>query len=196
MRIIVTGFGSFLSNETNPTEEIINKLPKTIEGNEIYTVLLPVVFDECFAVLKPEIDKVKPDVIILLGLAANRDAITPERVAINMKDSKGPDNNGYIPVDEIISKEGKDAYFSSLPIRDIVTNLTALGIPSKISNTAGLYVCNNIMYHVLEYIDHNELDIKAGFIHVPQKAKELSSKNGLSFAKIYDSIIEIIKTVF
>lgn len=198
MKIIVTGFGRFLENETNPTKEIIKKLPKKIGENDIYPIELPVVFDECFIYLKPYIDEIKPDVIIMLGLAGGRTAITPERVALNLKDASGPDNKGYQPIDETIIENGRTAYFSTLPIRKIETLLKEKNIPVSISNSAGLYVCNNIMYHVLNYIETNKLSCKAGFIHVPYMDSFKPKKEAFSLplADIYDAIVEMLKSVF
>lgn len=198
MKILVTGFGKFLDNETNPTREVINHLPNKIGNKEIYTVELPVVFDECFDYLKTYICEIKPDVIMMLGLAGGRFAITPERVAINMKDASGPDNNGYQPKDELIILKGNDAYFSSLPLRKIETILKKEHIPVSISNSAGLYVCNNIMYHVLNYINNHNLDCKAGFIHVPYMDSDKPKEEAFSlpYDDIYKAITKIIENAF
>ena len=198
MKIIVTGFGVFLKNDTNPTKQILKMLPEKVGDDEIYPIELPVVFDECFMHLKPYIDRLKPDAIIMLGLAGGRKAITPERVAINLKDSKGPDNNGYLPKDELIIKGGKEAYFSSLPIRKIEEVLKENHIPVAISNSAGLYVCNNIMYHVLNYIDQNALNCKAGFIHVPYSDENKPNKDvfSLPLNDIYQAVVDIVKYAF
>ncbi|MBI9009947.1 MAG: pyroglutamyl-peptidase I [Tenericutes bacterium] len=198
MKIIVTGFGGFLDNDANPTKEILKMLPKKLKDKEIYPIELPVVFDECFNNLKPYIDSIKPDVIIMLGLAGGRMAITPERVAINMKDSHGPDNLGYIPKDEIIIPGAKEAYFSSLPLRKIEQILLDNNLAVSISNSAGLYVCNNIMYHVLHYIDQSNLNCQAGFIHVPFSDETLPKPNTFSMPlnDIYQAVINIIEFAF
>lgn len=197
MKIIVTGFGRFLDNEDNPTKEVLKLLPKSIHGNKIITVELPVIFDECFDYLKPIIDDECPDAIIMLGLAAGRKAITPERIAINIKDGRKPDNIGYQPLDEAIHIDGPNAYFSTLPLRVIEKKLNEKKIPCQISNSAGLYVCNNIMYHVLHYIDQNDLDIKAGFIHVPFMTEQVTSNIDFSLPLdvILEAVIDSIKTI-
>jgi len=197
MKVIVTGFGRFLENEFNPTKEVLKALPKTIGDTEIYPIELPVIFDECFEILKPFIDSIKPDVIIELGLAGGRTAITPERVALNVKDARSPDNIGYQPKDEVIIVNGKNAYFSTLPLRDIVQSLKEKNIPVSISNSAGLYVCNNIMYYVSHYIDQNQFNIKSGFIHVPYSDEFKPNKEVFSLPQltINEAVIDIIKIV-
>ncbi len=195
MNIIVTGFEPFLDNDINPTLEVLELLPKSIKGNSIITVKLPVVYNQCFTVLKPYIDKHKPGVIINLGLAPRRKNISLERVALNINSSIHGDNKGIVKIDENIIKNSKNAYFSKLPLREIYNVLNKKGIPVEISNTAGLYICNNIMYHVLHYIDINNLNTKAGFIHVPFMDEQVKNKleNSLPLVTMLEGIIDAIK---
>ncbi|MCK5761498.1 MAG: pyroglutamyl-peptidase I [Candidatus Izimaplasma sp.] len=195
MNILITGFVAFLKNTENPTEEVLKLLPKSIYGNKITKVLLPVVYDQCFEKLLPFIKETSPDIIINLGLAGAEKGIRLERVAINIKDYSLPDNNGNIPDSEAIIKTGKNAYFSSLPLKKIKEKIQAKEIEVVISNTAGTYVCNNLMYHVLHYIEINNLDIKAGFIHVPYMTEQLQDEleNSLSLDRILEGVIDSIK---
>ncbi len=197
MKVLVTGFGRFLSNEENPTKEILRLLPKSIYGNEIITVELPVIFDECFDYLKPIIDDNNPDIMLMLGLAGGRKAITLERLAVNLKDAVGPDNIGNIPTDEPIKKDGKEAYFSKLPLRKIMAKLQEKDIPVKLSNSVGLYVCNNIMYHVLYYVDQNDLDVISGFVHLPFMDEQTKEKDAFSLPLVVmlEAVIDIIKLI-
>ena len=196
MNLLITGFEAFLENEENPTEEILKLLPNSIYGNSITKVLLPVVYDECFEILLPIIDDVKPDVIINLGLAGGRKAISLERVAININDSKQKDNKGNIPQDEVIIESGESAYFSTLPIKQMMKNIQIKNIPVEISNSAGTYVCNNLMYHVLHYICNSNMSIKAGFIHVPFMSEQLDNpkETSLPLDIILEGVIDAIKT--
>jgi len=179
----------------NPTLEVLELLPKSIKGHKVVTVKLPVDYNQCFTVLKPYIDKYKPGIILNLGLAPRRKSISLERVALNVSDSIHKDNSGVIKTDESIIHNGKNAYFSKLPLRKIYKVLNKKRIPVEISNTAGLYICNNIMYHVLHYIDINKLDIKAGFIHVPFMDEQVKDKsvNSLPLVTILEGIIDAIK---
>lgn len=195
MNIIVTGFEPFLDNKINPTLEVLSLLPKSIYGNEIIKVKLPVVYDECFDVLKPYIDKYEPGIILNLGLAPGRSKISLERVAINQNSSSHGDNSGNIIFDKPIIEDGKNAYFSMLPLRKIEKILNRKDVPVEVSNTAGLYICNNIMYHVLHYIEVNELKTKAGFIHVPFMDNQVSGRGtkSLPLVIILEGIIDAIK---
>lgn len=195
MKILITGFEPFLDNAENPSYEILGLLPKSIYGNELIKVALPVEFDRCFLVLKPYIEKHQPGIIINVGLAGGRQAICPERVAINISDSVNPDNCGYCPTDVTIIEGGENAYFSSLDLKNIVQSLNSKHIPVHLSNSAGTYVCNNLMYHVLHYIKINNYKTKAGFVHVPFMTEQVKTDDyqSLPISQILEGIIDTIK---
>ncbi|MHA6253174.1 pyroglutamyl-peptidase I [Oceanobacillus sp. CAU 1775] len=166
-KLLLTGFEPFLRHPINPTEKIVETLNQE-EINEYLIIgeVLPVIFNQSGDSFIDLLDKHKPDAVISLGLAAGRNKITPERIAINCND--GPeDNEGYKPNGEKIVENGPDGYFSKLPIREIVENLKKSDLPATISNTAGAYLYNNIMYRGLHYLAKNQIDIPAGFIHIP-----------------------------
>lgn len=166
-KILLTGFEPFLDYKINPTMTVAKELDgKTIEDYEIESFILPVDFNQSEKLLIEKMEQLKPDIVVSLGLAAGRYKITPERIAINVKDGDR-DNNGFAPLDQLINSDGPDAYFSTLPVRSIINKLIENGFPAEISNTAGTYLCNNIMYSVLNYIKVNNLHCKAGFIHIP-----------------------------
>lgn len=195
MKIVITGFGGFHNNPNNPTQDILNLLPKSIYGNEIIPVELPVVYNKSFNKLQEVIDKEKPELVICLGLSQRAVGIAVERVAINLIDVSIPDNDGNLIQGEPIKQDGKNAYFSTLPIKKIVENIKEKNTNAYISNTAGLYVCNNIMYNLLYYIDKNNLNIKGGFIHVPLTHDYNKDKNyfSLGIDEILEGIIDSIK---
>lgn len=175
-RILLTGFEPFLKFKINPTMEVVEALDgKIFEDYEICGRVLNVDFNESSKQLKEYIDEVQPDIILSLGLAGGRYKITPERIAINMKDGE-PDNNGFAPVDAKIHEAGDDAYLTNLPIRRMVDRLNNEGYPAEISNTAGTYLCNNIMYEGLSYAKQQG-DVLAGFIHIPASF-ELAIQHG------------------
>ncbi|WP_016991915.1 pyroglutamyl-peptidase I [Lysinibacillus boronitolerans] len=175
-KILVTGFEPFLDFKINPTMQIVEALNgKKIDSYDIVGRILSVDFQQSAEQLKQHIEEVKPQIIISLGLAGGRFKVTPERIAINVKDGE-PDNNGYTPVDESIYEEGEDAYLTNLPIRSMVNRLQAEGYPAEISNTAGTYLCNNIMYEGLAYAQQHK-GVRAGFIHIPASF-ELAIQHG------------------
>lgn len=195
MKCLVTGFEPFLERTKNPSMEMLPLLEDEADGYELRTLLLPVVFDDVFIDVKEAIDSFKPDIIIHLGLADNRDKIALERVAINIKDAREKDNAGNMPIDEVIVKDGDNAYFSSLPLRQFEEVLKNEKIPVYVSNTAGTYVCNNVMYHTLHYISQNKLPIIAGFIHLPlMKEQAKNDVHAMPLEKMKKAISLLIQS--
>lgn len=173
MKILVTGFEPFNGGTINPSEQIVYRL-EAPEGVCLIKEILPVEFKKTSVLIKELLAKHQPDVVLSIGQAGGRAEISVERIAINLdcvKSSNGskilPDNAGDVPVDEMIEKEGASAYFSTLPIWSIVEEIQKKGIPSAISNTAGTYVCNHVMYENLYQAAVKYPQMKAGFIHVP-----------------------------
>lgn len=166
VKILVTGFEPFAGDETNPSQIIVSQLDNMgITNGKVFGEVLPVDADKAIAIIKSKLSNIQPDVVILLGVAKGRAAITPERVAINIKDYPIADNGGNQPIDTAISERGENAYFSTLPVKSIIANLNDAEIPAAISNTAGTYVCNHLFYCVSEYL--KATSIRCGFIHIP-----------------------------
>ena len=182
-KLLLTGFEPFLDNPINPTADITTKLDgKEINNHQIIGRVLSVDFQKSGTELIKQIEKHDPDAVISLGLAAGRSCITPERIAINCND--GPtDNKGHQPNGEKIFTGGQDGYFSTLPIAKMVNKLQGEKLPAKISNTAGAYLCNNVMYHALHYFKQNGIERQAGFIHVPASHALAVEKNMPSWSQ-------------
>lgn len=170
--ILVTGFEPFGGMPVNPTEQLVSSLREAaVPGATLHAAVLPVTYDECASVVRDLLDRHQPDAVIACGLAAGRAAVTPERIAVNVKDTASDqsiaDNSGRRPTDEPIAPDGPDGLFSTLPVRQIVEALQDAGIPAAVSNTAGTYICNNTMYAVLDHLRRAGRDVPAGFIHFP-----------------------------
>ncbi len=167
MRLLLTGFVPFLDFKVNPTEEIARELDGRVLGNyEVYGRVLPVEFAKTGEKAIQYFEEIQPDVVISLGLAGGRTKITPERIAINCSDGAA-DNSGVVLQDARIDHDGPDGYFTTLPIQKIVNSLQDSGLPAQISNTAGTYLCNFVMYKMLHHIHSRNKSTKAGFIHIP-----------------------------
>jgi pyroglutamyl-peptidase len=167
MKVLVTGFSPFGGDSTNASSEAVKLLPDTIEGARIIKAELPTVFGKGAEALENLIQQHRPDVVICTGQAERRAGISVERVAINLRDSRIADNEGNSPQDEAIIEGGQNAYFSNLPTRKIVGALLDEGIPAALSYTTGTYVCNDVMYHLLFWIEKRYPRMRGGFIHVP-----------------------------
>ncbi len=176
-KLLLTGFEPFLKHPLNPTMKIAQELHGVEIGNyKVHSEILPVEFNQTGDIFIAHIKEKSPDAVLSLGLAGGRSQITPERIAININD--GPaDNRGYQPVDEPIIEGGPDGYFTTLPVRAMVEKLNEIGLPAKISNTAGAYLCNHIMYRALQFAAEERPEMKAGFIHIPA-SHELAVQQG------------------
>lgn len=185
-KLLITGFEPFGAEKINPSWEAVNLLPSEIKGFALTKLLIPVVFGEASETVLKTAKEIAPDVILCIGQAGGRNKITPELVAINLRHAKTPDNNGYAPEDEPIIKNGKEAYFSTLPVRKIAKAICDAGIPAEVYYTAGTYVCNDTLYRLLAYYENSET--KVGFIHVPY-----STAQNKEPAMAIDDIIKAIK---
>ena len=165
--ILVSGFEPFDNSTTNPSMDAVLALPNICGTFRIEKLILPVTFSESFQLLEKTIHITKPDAVICTGVAAGRSAISLERVAINIADARIPDNAGYQPIDELISPQGPAAYFSTLPLRQLLLCLQNAGVPAEISNSAGTYVCNYVMYRLLDFLALQGTSVPTGFIHIP-----------------------------
>ncbi len=176
MKILITGFNPFGGESTNPAFEAVKLLPETIKEAQIIKLEIPTEFKRAGKVLQDGIETNKPDVVVCIGQAGGRSAITPEKVAINLMDGRIPDNAGYQPVDTPVREDGPTAYFTSLPVKAMVETIREAGIPAFLSYSAGTYVCNFLMYELLYLIDHHYPIIKGGFIHVPYMSQQVVNK--------------------
>jgi pyroglutamyl-peptidase len=173
MKILVTGFEPFNGGTINPSEQIVYRL-EAPEGATLIKEILPVEFRRARMRLLELFQDYQPDMVVSIGQAGGRKEISIERVAINIdcvKSSDGskilPDNTGEHPVDVPIEADGATAYFSTLPIWQMVEAIQKKGIPAAVSNTAGTYVCNHVMYVNLHQAAVKYPYMKACFIHVP-----------------------------
>lgn len=178
MKILVTAFESFGEDPENSAEETLRRLPDEIKEAQIIKLTLPVVFGRSMDVLRAGIRNNRPDAVLCLGQAGGRSSLTPERIAININDARLPDNDGQQPVDELIFRDGPDAYFSTLPVKAMAKAIHDTGVPSEVSNSAGTYVCNQTMYGLLYFINHEFPGIRGGFLHLPYYSEQTAGNPG------------------
>lgn len=193
MKILVTGFNPFGEEKINPAFEIIKRLKNIIAGADVVKLEVPTVFEKCIEVAAREIEKEKPNYVLCIGQAGGRFGVTVERVAINVNDARIEDNEGKKPIDTPIDIEGESAYFATIPIKEIVSAIKKEKIPAAISDSAGTFVCNHLMYGVLNHISKNNIHIKAGFIHIPFLTEQAVDKPNMPSMSI-DTMLKAIET--
>lgn len=191
MKVLITGFDPFGGENINPALEAVKLLPKNICGAEVIKLEIPTVFRKSLAKIEEAIENHCPDIVISVGQAGGRFGVTPERVAINIDDARIKDNEGNQPLDVSIYEDGAPAYFTNLPIKAMVNEIKEGGLPAAVSNTAGTFVCNHVMYGLLYLVDKKYPNMKAGFIHVPYIPSQVIDKP----EKPSMSIIDISKAL-
>ena len=167
MKILLTAFDPFGGDAVNPALEAVKLVKNEIGGAQIVKIMVPTVFGKAHETVYEAMKKEQPDVTLSIGQAGGRFDITPERVAINMNDARIKDNEGNQPVDTPVFEDGAPAYFSNLPVKAMMQKIREAGIPSSVSNSAGTFVCNNLMYGVLYHIAKEFPNMRGGFVHVP-----------------------------
>jgi len=167
LTFLVTGFTPFNGEKINPSWQIVKALPGAISGYKIIKLRVPTEFGRSINVVIKAIDKLKPDIVLCLGQAGGRAQMSVERVAINVTDARIVDNAGVQPIDEAIAEDAPAAYFCTLPVKAMVHSMLDQNIPAEVSNTAGTFVCNHLIFGVLHHIALRQYPIRAGFMHVP-----------------------------
>lgn len=165
--ILVTGFEPFGGEEINPSWEICRALPAAIGHSPLATLLVPTAFRRAIEVTAAAIERLEPDLVILLGQAGGRACLSVERLAVNVDDARIADNAGWQPVDEPVAPSGPAAYFATVPIKAMTAAIREAGVPAEVSNSAGTFVCNHLFYGVLHFLAMSARPARAGFIHVP-----------------------------
>lgn len=198
MKLLVTAFDPFGGEQINPSLEAVKLLPEKISGAEIIKLEIPTVFYQSKNRVDQAVKKYRPDIVLNIGQAGGRSALTVERIAINQDDASIPDNMGQQPIDQPIQVEGPSAYFSTLPIKAMVQKIVEAGLPAHVSNSAGTFVCNHIMYQTLFMTATKFPEIKAGFMHIPfipEQVIHRPNTPSMSLEHIVEGIIASIQAI-
>ena len=188
MRILLTGFEPFGKATLNPSGEIV----KQISGDNIVTAILPVAYAQSAEKLLSLIAEHNPDVVISLGQAEGRTHISPERIAINLDDTRLADNEGVIRNDVPIVVGGPVAYESTLPIKDIVKAINDAGVPAVVSLSAGAFLCNHVFYVAQDHF--KDTKVRSGFVHVPLMDEQAGEFPGLPTMPL-DQMVKAVRTM-
>ena len=183
-KLLITGFDPFGGADRNPSREAVMALPDVI-GNYILTKLeIPTVFGLAAETVLRAAAELCPDVILCVGQAGGRASITPEAVAINLREATIPDNHGNQPRNLPVVESAPAAYFSTLPVRDMVDGVKAAGVPCTLSYSAGVFVCNDLLYTLLHHYDGTS--VRVGFVHIPYLPEQ--AKEGIPSLPLCDAV--------
>ena len=164
-KLLITGFDPFGGETVNPSWEAVKQLPETIGEYALFKFEIPTIFGLAAQTVLEKAAQIQPDVILCIGQAGGRDAVTPERIGINLRNARIADNAGNRPQEEIICKDGADGIFATVPVAAMAEAIRKAGLPANVSNTAGAFVCNDTLYTLLCHFAGTP--VRVGFIHVP-----------------------------
>ncbi|MXV63030.1 pyrrolidone-carboxylate peptidase [Natronorubrum sp. JWXQ-INN-674] len=177
--ILLAGYEPFGEFERNPARQLAIRLDgdrigdATVIGREF-----PVVFDRLRPELEAAVDEHDPEIVCGLGLAAGRNALSLERVGINLRDTGGiPDNDDREPVDQPAVHDGPNAYFTTLPVRSMKEAMLEAGVPTTLSTDAGTHACNNFLYLTRHLAETSDRAFRAGFVHVPFSHEQAAARD-------------------
>lgn len=199
MKLLLTGFDPFGGEAINPAWEAVKRVSDQVGDVEVVKLMVPTVFYKSIDTVAAAIEKEKPDAVLCIGQAGGRFDLTPERVAININDARIPDNEGNQPLDGPVFEDGETAYFATLPIKAMAEEIRKAGVPASVSNTAGTYVCNHLMYGVLYTLANKYPDVRGGFMHVPFITSQVINRKpiapSLSLEQIVTGIEAAVKAI-
>lgn len=187
-KLLITGFDAFGGDALNPSWIAVEQLPEQIGNFKLYKLPISTRFGYAAQQILEAASNIQPDLILSVGLAGGRDAITPERIAVNIRDARIPDNGGFQPMGAHVDSQGPAAYFSTVPVEKMVEAIQNTQIPAAVSNTAGTFVCNDVLYTLLHH--YAGTNVRVGFIHVP-RTPELGSPS-LPLDTIVQGLVQAI----
>ena len=196
-RLLITGFAPFGGDRVNPALQAVQALPDTVGQWQLCKREMPVTFRGAPEALYAAMEEVEPDAVLLIGLAASRGMVTPERQGVNEMDARIPDNEGAQPHNEPIVPGGPEILYSTLPVEDMVEAIQAADVPARLSEDAGRFVCNTLLYSALYRLEQAEDSIPAAFIHVPATPELAEGKDWptLTLDEIVTALIAAIKAI-
>lgn len=183
-QLLITGFDPFGGASVNPAREAVMALPDVVGDYALTKLEIPTVFGLAAETVLRAAEALCPDVILCVGQAGGRAAITPEVVAINLREASIPDNAGNQPKNMPVVENAPAAYFSTLPVRAMAEGVKAAGIPCSLSYSAGVFVCNDLLYTLLHHYDGT--DTRVGFVHIPYLPKQAGE--GVAFLPLEDAV--------
>lgn len=177
MKILLTAFDPFGGEDVNSALEAVALVPDRVAGAVVVKLTVPTVFGLSVRKVLEAVETHRPDAVLCVGQAAGRASLALERLAVNLDDAATPDNEGHRPVDQPIDVDGPPAYFATLPVKAMVAAIRQAGLPAALSNSAGTFVCNHLMYGVLNAAAKSALPMKAGFMHVPLTTRQAAGRD-------------------
>ena len=187
-KLLITGFDPFGKDTINPSWEAVQRLPDVVGDFMLCKLQIPTVFGKAANCVLQQAETFQPDVILCVGQAGGRGAVTPERIAVNIRDARIADNAGAQPQDELVVPDGPAAYFATVPVVKMADAIQKIQLLADVSNSAGAFVCNDVLYTLLHH--YHGTATKVGFIHVPYLPEQ--GTPSMSLTQIIDALCAAI----
>ena len=192
--LLITGFEPFGRETINPSWEAVRCLPDIVGNWSVHKLEIPVVYGVAGERVAAEASRLHPDVILCIGQAGGRTGVTPEAIAINLREARIPDNAGNQPSSQPVVSDGPAAYFTTVPVRAMIRAMTDAGLPASLSLSAGAFVCNDVFYALLHRF--RDTSVKIGFIHVPFLPEQVKKKEpSMTLESMIHALILCIKAL-
>lgn len=180
-KLLITGFNPFGGQMINPSWAAVERLPEQIGDYRLCKLLIPTLFSAAAQLVLETARELQPDVILCIGQAGGRKAVTPERIGVNIRSASIADNAGFQPVEQPVIPGAADGLFATVPVHAMASAIRDAGYPGAVSNTAGTFVCNDVLYTLLHH--YAGTATRVGFIHVPYMPGQ-----GEPFLKLEDTV--------
>jgi pyroglutamyl-peptidase len=191
-KILLTGFKPFLGESINPSEKLVMSLQ-----NQYSTLILPVVFEESWRLVREEIATKSYDIVVMFGQAGGRAKVSLERYAVNLIDSEYADENNQKHLEAPIIPNAPAAYQTSISLRGLSCLKNGVNGDVEISNSAGTFVCNYLYFQLLHGIQEKELNMQGLFVHLPYLPEQIIGKEAqvpsMSFEKMKTTVQNILR---
>ena len=187
MKVLLTGFDPFGGETVNPAWEAVSRV-RAPQGMELRKIQVPTLFAGALEPVAAAMEGFRPDVVLCVGQAGGRTAVTPERIGVNLMDATIADNSGFIPQNQPIVEGGPDGLFATVDVKAMAQAIRQAGIPSQVSNSAGTFVCNRLLYGVLHLCREKYPGTRAGFVHVPFLPRQTTDRPGCASMSLPDMV--------
>ncbi|MBV8331435.1 MAG: hypothetical protein JO192_01740 [Candidatus Eremiobacteraeota bacterium] len=167
-RVLITGFEPYGGDKINPSEMVARSLEgRLISGRPLSVRVLPAETRTLRERLEQAILEEDPDIVVTIGQFGGRTAMAVERVAVNVLDFEHPDNVGVMRKGDVIARGSADARLSNMPFDKVVEAWHANGVPGYVSNSAGTFLGNQVLYELLGLTEMAATPVIAGLVHLP-----------------------------
>lgn len=188
MRLLLTAFGPFPGVPKNPSEALARRIAADrrlkAAGVEACVRVFPTEYAAVTAMIPAMIREARPDAVLMFGVASRRKHLSVEKRGANRASLLHADAAGKKPA--LLLQKGAQAFHRGrAPLVEIAVAGTRAGFPTRLSRSAGTYLCNASYYLMLGALPAKTPCL---FLHIPRvRGRSVQSRlaaAGLAAARI------------